>query len=79
MNKATTIGEEIRQRRRAKKLTQTALAELVGVRQASVAGWESGKKFPTCESLTRLAAVLGPLTIRKNSLDETSQDKRRAE
>lgn len=45
-------------RRRAKKLSQAKLAELVGVTQAQVSRWEKGQAQPTKENLRKLEEAL---------------------
>jgi transcriptional regulator with XRE-family HTH domain len=40
------IGERIAEARRAKGLTQRALADLVGVKERAVQGWEQGETHP---------------------------------
>lgn len=40
-------------------LTQTALAEKVGVSQQAVSFWETGERYPRTADLPRLASVLG--------------------
>lgn len=44
--------------RKAKKLTQAQLAEQMGVGQALVSRWESGKVSPNKENLARLREIL---------------------
>ena len=44
--------------RRAKKLTQAQLADLLGVGQDQISRWESGKVKPTKSSLDRIKEVL---------------------
>ena len=39
--------------------TQADLAKKIGVSQQCVAKWESGKSFPRCELLPKIAAALG--------------------
>jgi len=48
--------------RKARKLTQLKVAELIGVTSSSVTQWETGKTVPTDENLLRLAEVYG-LTV----------------
>lgn len=43
-------------------VSQTRLAEALGVTQAAVAQWESGKAEPTLFNLRRLADILGVTT-----------------
>lgn len=45
--------------REEKGLSQTELAELLGVDQSSVCLWERGKTFPRNKTAVRLADVLG--------------------
>lgn len=51
-------GEEIRKARKAKKLTQSELADLVGVSRSAVYDWERGKYSPEGERAVRLAKAL---------------------
>lgn len=44
--------------RKAKNLTQTQLADLVGVDQALVSKWESGKVHPNADNIAKLKSVL---------------------
>ena len=45
--------------RRAKKMTQAQLAESMGVDQAAISRWESGKVSPNAENLKKLKEILG--------------------
>ena len=49
----------IKELRRAAGLTQTQLAENVGVTQGMVAAWEQGANFPRADKLPALAKALG--------------------
>lgn len=53
-----TIGDRIRQARKAAGLNQAALAERVGVTQPAVANWESGVHDPRRVVLVKLADAL---------------------
>ena len=55
----TTLGERIRDARRAAGLSQEKLAERVGVTRQAVTKWENGQSAPSTENLLRLAEVLG--------------------
>jgi len=57
------IADQIKSRRITAYLTQTKLAELVGVSQGKIGDWERGDQTPTVESIEKLATVLGPFTI----------------
>ncbi len=52
------IGKGLKRIREKRKLTQTALAERVGVRQGTVARIETGERNPSMDLLQRLAKVL---------------------
>ena len=54
----TTLGERIRDARRAAGLSQEKLAERVGVTRQAVTKWENGQSAPSTENLLRLAEVL---------------------
>ena len=49
---------DIEGRRRAKKLSQAQLAELVGVTQAQISRWEKGQAQPSAENRKRLMEIL---------------------
>jgi DNA-binding Xre family transcriptional regulator len=54
-----SIGEIVKERRKAKKLNQTELAEKAGITQATVSRLESGKEDnTTIENLRSIAAAL---------------------
>lgn len=49
----------IQERRNAVNMTQETLANKLGVTQAAIAMWETGKALPRAETLVELAKVLG--------------------
>lgn len=53
-----SIGARISRARTDRGLTQAALAQRLGVRQQTVAAWESGDNTPPTERLADLAAAL---------------------
>lgn len=53
------LHEIIRSARRRAKLSQPALAQLLGVKQPAVAGWESGTGPILETTLEKIAAALG--------------------
>jgi transcriptional regulator with XRE-family HTH domain len=55
----TSIGRRVAEARERKRLSQAQLALEVGVRQQTVAAWETGRNIPPTEKLGRLSAVLG--------------------
>ena len=54
-----TLGERVRDRRKAAGLNQAELAALVGVSQAAVSDWEKGKATPSIGGAGALAKALG--------------------
>lgn len=55
-----SIGEIVKERRIAKKLNQTELAEKAGIKQATISRLESGTNDNiTIENLRSIAAALG--------------------
>ncbi len=54
-----SIGEQIRDARKAKGLTQDALAEAMHVSRSSVANWENGRRIPDGEMLLHISKILG--------------------
>ena len=52
------VGERLKEAREARGLTGTALADLVGVKRASISLYETGKASPQFDALLKLAGVL---------------------
>jgi transcriptional regulator with XRE-family HTH domain len=52
------IGERLIKLRKAKKLTQTDLAELCGVSRNSIVNWETEKSEPKISDIQKLAKIL---------------------
>mgnify|MGYP001616784380 CR=1 FL=1 len=52
------LGSLIREARHGKRLTQQALADLLGKGQPAVCGWEKNKARPSTRTLALLAGVL---------------------
>lgn len=49
--------------RKARKVTQSELAEAIGVGQATVSAWEAGKKSPRLDEIERMAGFFNePVT-----------------
>ena len=72
------IGKTVKEARKAKHLTQTAFAKVMGVTQSMVSRWESGDCNFTLHTLISIGEVLG-LSIRNpltpsNSLKCTKID-----
>ena len=53
------IGAFIAEQRKAKKLTQAALAEKLGITDRAVSKWERGKGLPDASLMLELCKVLG--------------------
>ena len=51
------LGERISIMRRSRGMTQKELAAKLGVRQGTVAMWETGKNEPSLETLSHLADI----------------------
>ena len=49
----------IKELRKERGLSQTAIAEAVGVTSGAVSQWEAGLTNPTLETLVKVAQVLG--------------------
>ena len=52
------IGEKIMQARKAKGLTQDALAQMVNVSRQTVSHWENGRALPDVTTAAQLSKVL---------------------
>lgn len=53
-----TLGERIREQRKARGMSQEMVAGHLGVSRQAVAKWESGQSAPSAENLHRLAELL---------------------
>ena len=71
-----TIGENIRKVRLEKKLSQQKLGTLLGVSQAMIAQYETGKRIPKIETLDRIAEALN--VPRNDLLTDTSPSEKGA-
>ncbi len=54
-----TFGERLKQLRKKAGLTQTELADLVGVHETTIRRWENNNDKPMPDSFSRLAKALG--------------------
>jgi transcriptional regulator with XRE-family HTH domain len=57
-----SLGERIRERRAAKRLTLQQVGDTFGINRASVSDWENNKTRPDLDRLVELARVLGTTT-----------------
>lgn len=53
------FSKRLRERREAKNLTQQELGEKVGVKKATISGWEAGRSIPSLNVVNELANALG--------------------
>ena len=53
-----TIGERIKQARKAKGLKQKELAEMLEVSNGAIQQWENGKRSPKLETIRKIASAL---------------------
>jgi DNA-binding XRE family transcriptional regulator len=51
-------GTELQQHRRGLGLTQTEMAEIIGINQSSLSHIETGKNAPSFKTLARLQTVI---------------------
>lgn len=51
--------DKLKKIRKAKKLTQTQLAELCGISRNSIVNWETGKSTPKVADIEKLSMILG--------------------
>lgn len=59
---AKKLGENLKKIRTKKSITQTELAETLGVDKSFVSNIENGKTNPTLSTITNLAQALGVST-----------------
>ena len=52
-----TFNRQLRTLRTAKKLSQTAVAEAIGVARVEISRWEQGKTYPTEEKIEKLCEL----------------------
>ena len=57
-----TIGETIRKLRKERTLTQTQIADLLGITYQAVSNWEHNKNAPDLTQIPRLAQIFGVTT-----------------
>lgn len=76
MDNKKLLGQKIKFFRKSRNLTQEQLAELVGMEPNSISIIESGRNFPTLNSLEKIANALD---IELNVLFRYSQNKTNSE
>jgi len=65
----TTLGERIRRKRLNTGLTQDELAAKMGIAQATISQWETGRVNPSDDELSKIGAIIGKVYRRQVSLD----------
>lgn len=58
-NGLMSVGERIRQARKAQRLSQQALGEAVGAVQSAVGAWERNEAHPRRDTMVKIAEYLG--------------------
>ena len=53
------VGERIHTARKAKRITQFELAEMLGIEYSEMSNIEHGRRLPTSEELLKLEEILG--------------------
>ena len=73
------VGRNLRSLRRQQKLTQGELARLAGVSTGFISDIETSKRWPSAETVSRLAGVLGiaPFQLMLPTEDSPWFDRRR--
>ena len=56
---SVSMGEVIRNARKAKNLSQEQLGELIGANRVTISKYESGAYFPSVPAFERLSSALG--------------------
>ena len=74
-----TTGEKIAKCRKEKDLTQTELAEGLGVTRQAVSRWESDLSFPETDNLLKMSKLFGVSTDWLLKYDETDPDEPESE
>ncbi|MFD1394184.1 helix-turn-helix domain-containing protein [Lacticaseibacillus jixianensis] len=54
----TTFGENLKQRRKLRHITQAALAAQLNVSRSAVSNWEVGRNYPDLDMLVDLSSIL---------------------
>lgn len=52
------LGDRIRERRKAKGLSGQQVADLLGITQTNIAGYETGRRKPSTKRLEKLSEIL---------------------
>jgi len=70
------IGENLRQLRRERDITQEELARILGVTYQSVSRWENGSCYPDVELIPTIAGFFGTTTDKLMGVSETAEQAR---
>lgn len=68
------LGENIREKRKALKLSQEYIAEQLGVSRQAVSKWETGQTEPTAKNLVELAQLFGVTVSELIESDKPAHD-----
>lgn len=71
------FGEQLRELRKSKELTQEQAAELLGVSKQSISGWENNSTYPDILFLPTLASFYGVTVDRLLGADSDENEKTR--
>ena len=52
------VGKRIHELRKARKITQEQMAEIMGIETVSLSNIERGRYYPTAENLSKIIAIL---------------------
>lgn len=74
-----TIGENIRNFRKKKDMTQEALADRLGVTYQSISRWENGATYPDLELIPALSEVLSATVEELLGMPQVEKEKRAVE
>lgn len=62
-SRVATFGGNLKRERERRRITQTQLAEWLGVRQAQISAWEKGRRLPGSESIQRITEALSRVEL----------------
>ena len=67
-----SMSEQIRNRRKDKRISQVDMAQMVDVKQSTISDYETGRATPTIDKLIKIASILDC------TVDDLVQDEARA-
>lgn len=69
-----TFGEVLKSQREAVGMTQTQLADAVGLKQSDISRWERDERIPRWEMIQRIADALGVSTEALRTIEPPTSD-----